>query len=80
MQHAITSQARPMRAFHVSLRSPGQRLSYTAIARSSGDALGAALSIPDLPLPVCASVKPVGTPADAMRLYRRKLALSPLVE
>lgn len=80
MQHAITSQPRPMRAFHISLRAPGQRLSFTALARSSGDALCDALSIPDLSLPVCASVKPVGTPSDAMRLYRRKMALADLVE
>lgn len=79
MQHAITSQPRPMRAFHVSLRSPVQRLAFTALAKTSGDALCNALAIPGLPLPVCASVKPVGTPGDALRLYRRKLALSDLV-
>lgn len=60
MQHAITSQPRPLRAFHVSLRATGQRLAFTALARSSGDALCNALSIPGLPLPVCACVKPAG--------------------
>lgn len=80
MQHATTAQPRPLRAFHVSLRSPAQRLDFTALAKSSADAMCNALAIPGLPLPVCASVKPVGTPADALQLYRRKLALAPLVE
>lgn len=59
MQHAITIQPRPLRAFHVSLRSAGHRLTYTALAHSSGDALGDALSMPDLDVPICASIKPM---------------------
>ena len=80
MQHANTSQARPMRAFHVSLRSAGQRLIYTAIARASGDALHDALLMPGLTPPVAASVRPVGNPADALRLFRAKMAPAGLVE
>ena len=48
----------PLRAFSVSLNSPGGRLDYTALARRSGDALCDALSLPQLSLPVAASVKP----------------------
>ena len=49
---------RPLRAFSVSLSSPGGRLDYTALARRSGDALCDALTLPQLALPVTASVKP----------------------
>lgn len=67
---------RPLRAFSVTLRSAGQRLAYTALARSSGDALADALALPQLVPPLAASVKPSG----AMRGYRLKLALADLVE
>ena len=60
---------RPLRAFHVSLRTAGQRLAFTALARSSGEALGHALARPELAPPVAACVRPVGAPAEAMRLY-----------
>ncbi len=63
MQHVNTHAPRPMRAFHVSLSSAGQRLTYTALAHSSGDALGDALSMPDIAVPVCASIKPMVAPA-----------------
>ena len=56
--HTRAAAQSPLRAFSVTLRSPGQRLAYTALAHSSGDALCDALSLPGLPLPVCASVKP----------------------
>lgn len=70
----------PLRAFSVSLRFAQQRVGYTAFARSSGDALADALAQPGLVPPVAASVQPVGSPADAMRLYRAKCALADLVE
>lgn len=72
--------SRPLRAFSVSLRSAGQSLGFTAIARSSGDALANALAMPGLQPPVAASVKPAGSPADAMRLFRAKCRLADLVE
>lgn len=52
---------RPLRAFSVSLSSPGGRLDYTALARRSGDALCDALALPQVALPVVASVKPAPT-------------------
>ena len=70
--------SRPLRAFNISLCSAGQRLAYTALARSSGEALCNAL--PQLAPPIAASVKPAGSSADALRVYRRKLALADLVE
>lgn len=72
--------SRSLRAFSVSLRSAGQSLGFTAIARSSGDALTNALALPGLRLPVAASVKPAGSPADAMRLFQAKCRLADLVE
>lgn len=80
MLNAITSQPRPMRAFSVRIRSSAGAMNYTALARSSGDALSDALHLPGLTMPVAASVKPVGTSADAMRVFRAKLALADLVE
>ena len=50
---------RPLRAFSVSLSSPVGRLDYTVLARRSGDALCDALALPQVALPVVASVKPV---------------------
>lgn len=79
-QLAHSAASRPLRAFHVSLRSSGFRLDYTALARRSGDALADALALPQLVPPVAASVKPVGTPADALRGFRAKMALADLVE
>lgn len=72
--------SRPLRAFNISLCSAGQRLAYTALARSSGEALCNALALPQLAPPIAASVKPVGTSADALRVFHRKLALADLVE
>ncbi len=80
MQHAITSHARPMRAFSVRLRSPAGAMSYTAIARSSGDALNIALTNPALLPPFSANVKPVGSSVNARRVAALKGALSCLVE
>lgn len=74
------SAFRPLRAFSVSLRSAGQSLGFTAIARSSGDALVNALALPGLQPPVAASVKPLGSPADAMRIFQAKCRLADLVE
>lgn len=71
---------RPLRAFSVSLRSAGQSIGFTAIARSSGDALTNALALPGLQPPVAASVKPVGSPADALRVFQAKCRLADLVE
>lgn len=72
--------SRPLRAFAVSLRTAGQSLAFTAIARSSGDALVNAMSTPGLQPPVAASVKPVGSPADALRVFQAKCRLADLVE
>lgn len=80
LQLAHGAAHRPLRAFHVKIRSAAGRQVYTALARSSGDALDQAINRPDLAMPVTASVKPVGTPAEAMALFRRKMALSDLVE
>lgn len=71
---------RPLRAFDVSLCSAGQRLAYTALARSSGDALSDAITGGYVIPPFSASVKPAGTAAGALRTYRLKLALADLVE
>lgn len=79
LAHSRTA-SRPLRAFSVSIHSAGQSFGFTAIARSSGDALANALSMPDLQPPVAASVKPAGSPADAMRLFRAKCRLADLVE
>ena len=78
--HPRTAVSRPLRAFSVSLRFADHRLGYTALARSSGDALADALALPGLTPPIAASIKPVGTPADALRLCRAKLALAGLVK
>lgn len=80
LAHPRSNAIRPLRAFSVSLRFADQRLGYTALARSSGDALADALAIPGIQAPVAASVKPVGSPADALRVFRLKCALSELVE
>jgi hypothetical protein len=74
------SAFRPLRAFSVSLRSAGQSFGFTAIARSSGDALVNALALPGLQPPVAASVKPLGSSADALRVFRAKCCLADLVE
>lgn len=79
-QLAHRAASRPMRAFSVSLRSSAGPVCYTALARSSGEALGNALARPDLLPPVAGSVKPVGTSAAALRGYFLKLALADLVE
>lgn len=50
---------RPLSPFVVTLRSPGRALRFTALAHSSGEALGHALTLPGLPLPVAASVSPL---------------------
>lgn len=74
------SAFRPLRAFSVSLRSSGQSLGFTAIANSSGDALLNALALPGIQPPVSASVKPLGSSADALRTFRDKCRLADLVE
>jgi hypothetical protein len=55
-------------------------MSYTAIARSSGDALNIALTNPALLPPFSANVKPVGSSVNARRVAALKGALSCLVE
>lgn len=72
----------PIRAFSVSLIEAGSttRRTFTALARSSSDALRNALALPDLNLPVAATVKPVGSMAAAQRTYALKCALADLVE
>lgn len=75
-QQQVHRTPRPMRAYSINLRSAGGCMAYTALARSSGEALCDALASPDLAPPVAASVKP----SDAMKLFRAKLALSNLVE
>lgn len=80
LQTAHVATSRPLRAFQVSLRSPSGRFRYTALARSSGEALADGLASPALLPPVVGSAKPVGTEAEAMRLFRLKMALAGLVE
>jgi hypothetical protein len=55
----LRAATRPLRAFSITLCSAGHRIDYTALARSSGDALGDALSRPDIAVPCSASVKPI---------------------
>lgn len=52
--------ARPLRAFSVSVVSSTGRQAYTALARSSGEALRDALCRLDLAQPALCSVKPLG--------------------
>lgn len=75
-------RSNPLRAFSVSLIEAGSttRRTFTALARSSSDALRNALALPDLNLPVAATVKPVGSMAAAKRTYALKCALADLVE
>lgn len=83
MANAITAHSsarRTLTPFSIKLRTAGLALQFTALARSSGEALCNALALPQLAPPIAASVKPVGSTADALRTYRRKLALADLVE
>ncbi len=52
--------ARPLRAFSVSVVSSTGRQAYTALARSSGEALRDALGRLDMVQPALCSVKPLG--------------------
>lgn len=72
----------PLRAFSISIAEAGatHRRTFTALARSSSEALRNALALPDLNLPVAASVKPVGSMAEANRVIALKMALADLVE
>lgn len=72
----------PLRAFSISIAEAGSatRRTFTALARSSSEALRNALALPDLNLPVAATVKPVGSMAAAQRTYALKCALADLVE
>lgn len=72
----------PLRAFSISIAEAGSttRRTFTALARSSSDALRNALALPDLNLPVAATVKPLGSMAAAQRTYALKCALADLVE
>ena len=70
---APASATRPLIPFAVKLRCPGRALRFTALARSSAEALGEALALPGLLPPVAASVSPLA-------LFRKKLALADLVE
>lgn len=83
MANAITAHSsarRTLTPFSIKLRTAGRALHFTALARSSGEALCNALAMPDLAPPIAASVKPAGTSADALRVYRLKLALADLVD
>lgn len=79
-QQAHRAASRPMRAFSVRIRSSAGPVNYTALVPSTADALADALALPDLQPPVAASIKPVGTPSSALRLFRAKLAQADLVE
>jgi len=79
-QLAHRAAPRPMRAYSVNLRSAGGCMTYTALAHSSGEALCNALAAPELAPPMAASIKPLGSTADAMRVFRLKMALADLVE
>lgn len=56
---APTGAPRPLSPFTVRIRIAGGTLRFTALAHSSGEALGNALALPDLDAPFCASVKPI---------------------
>lgn len=73
---ALTRASRTLIPFSIKLRSAGRSVQFVAFARSSGDALCDALALPDLALPVAASVKPV----DGMRVFSLKTTLADLVE
>ncbi|WP_341743078.1 hypothetical protein [Azonexus hydrophilus] len=79
-QQAHRAASRPMRAFSVRIRSSAGPVNYTALVPSTAEALTDALALPGLQPPVAASIKPVGTPASALRLFRAKMALADLVE
>lgn len=79
-QLAHRAASRPMRAFSVRIRSSAGPVNFTALVPSTADALTDALSLPGLQPPIAASIKPVGTPSDALRLFRAKMALAHLVE
>ncbi|MGV0998266.1 MAG: hypothetical protein ACOYBQ_02945 [Fluviibacter sp.] len=73
----------PLRAFSVTLTEAGttpQRRTFTTLAKSSSEALRNALTLPNLALPVGATVKPVGLMADANRVFALKMALADLVD
>lgn len=55
---APTGAIRPLSPFIVRIRTAGGTLRFTALAHSSGEALGNALALPDVDAPFCASVKP----------------------
>jgi len=75
-------RSNPLRAFSISIAEAGSttRRTFTALARSSSEALRNALALPDLNLPVAATVKPVGSMAEANRVIALKMALADLVE
>ena len=78
-----TPSSNPLRAFSVTLTEAGstpQRRTFTALAKSSSEALRNALTLPNLALPVAATVKPAGSMADANRVFALKMALADLVE
>lgn len=62
MAHATpapTGASRPLLPFSISIRSSGSSVRFTALARSSGDALCDALALPGLMPPIAASVSPL---------------------
>lgn len=59
---APTGASRPLLPFSISIRSPGSAVRFTALARSSGDALCNALALLDLAAPIAASGRPLQRP------------------
>ncbi|MFZ2972278.1 MAG: hypothetical protein WA049_06535 [Ferribacterium limneticum] len=62
MAHATTaptSASKTLIPFTIKLRSLGSSVRFTALARSSGDALCNALAMPGLLPPIAASVSPL---------------------
>ena len=58
---AHSSASRTLTPFAIKLRTTGRALHFTALARSSGEALCNALAMPDLAPPIAASVRPLST-------------------
>lgn len=64
---APASAHRPLRAFSVTVATDGQKLEFSALAPSSGYALGMALDQAPHGFGVCISVRPHGLPEFAVK-------------
>ncbi|MDD5175733.1 MAG: hypothetical protein PHQ05_04850 [Sterolibacterium sp.] len=64
---ASTRAHRPLRAFSVTVGTEGQKLEFTALAPSKGQALAIALDQAPEGFAVCISVRPHGLPEFAVK-------------